>query len=411
MPIESHPVWSFEPEWSSSVSEILEWLTDVMASPDGSEQRRSLRLYPRRTLEFSMMASDDERQLFDNMLISFGGAQWYLPLWYEVNLLDAQANSGSQVVACSDAVNGSRIEVGGIAYMASDSAFEYELVEIASLTPSGFTTVSPLIRTWPAGTRVLPVCVAELTDQPQPRHRTSNFVTAEIRFRVMDTYGDVTSDPAAEYDATYRGFFVMAIEPDTDQRTNLNYERMFVEIDNQTSNPYRIDEAQRAFAIREHVLKLEGRSEHAAFARMIQTLRGRAKPVWVPTYMDDFILASAIVAGASTIEVGRCGFTAAGGPRWDREHIMIETVNGDRIYRRITSSSEGISGEQLTLDQPISTAYPVSDVLRISAMTLMRLNSDTVQIDHEVDNVGVSMSKLIFRSAPDTRVPLPAFDG
>ena len=71
MAIQNYPVWTFEPNWSGSVSEMLEWLTDVMASPDGSEQRRSLRSFPRRSMDVATAAEGDERQLLDNMLISF----------------------------------------------------------------------------------------------------------------------------------------------------------------------------------------------------------------------------------------------------------------------------------------------------------------------------------------------------
>jgi hypothetical protein len=410
MTIENYPVWSFEPEWSSSVSEMLEWLTDIMASPNGSEQRRTLRYFPRRSLEFSILTEADERQLLDNMLVSFGGTRWYLPLWHEANLLDTTAASGSSTVVSDDARNGSGIKVGSIVYFAGNDAYTYELAEVATLTANGFTTVSPLLRTWPAGTRVMPVCSAELTDQPQLTPRTSNLVSAEIRFRVMDTWGDTTDDEASEFDSVYRDFFVMAMEPDTRERSNIDYERKFVEIDNQTSVPYRVDEAGRAFTLREFIWTLEGREEHAAFARMLQIMRGRAIPVWVPTFMDDFTPRLTITAGTDFIEVGRCGFTAAGGPRWDRQDIMIETVGGARIYRRIVSSTEGINGERLVVDRAFEDTYTLADILRISAITLMRLNHDSITIDHEVDNVGVSTVKATFRSAPNTRIPESAFN-
>lgn len=408
MPIENFPVWSFEPEWSSSVTEMLEWLTDVMASPNGSEQRRSLRYFPRRALEFSTVSADDERQLLDNMLISFGGVRWYLPLWHEVNLLDARVTAGSRTVISDDSRNGSGIKVGSIVYFAGDDAYTYELAEVQALTPNGFTTVTPMVRTWPEGTRVFPVVSAELTDQPQLTPRTSNLVSAEIRFRVMDVQTDEPSQ--VETLDVYRDFFVMSLEPDADEPVRLDYQRNFVELDNQTALPYRRDEAQRPFTMRQHTWRLDGRIEHAAFAEMLQVLRGRSQPIWVPTWMDDFIPRQSIAAGAAFIDVARCGFTAAGGPRWDRQDIMIETVGGQRVYRRITGSTEGINGERLLLDRSFDDTYPLAEILRISFITLMRLNQDTIEIDHEVDNAGVSTVQTTFRSAPDTRIPESAFN-
>lgn len=48
MTIENIPVWPIEPNWNEPVKETLEWLTDIMTSPTGAEQRRCLRKYPRK---------------------------------------------------------------------------------------------------------------------------------------------------------------------------------------------------------------------------------------------------------------------------------------------------------------------------------------------------------------------------
>ena len=413
MAIQNYPVWTFEPNWSGGVSEMLEWLTDVMASPDGSEQRRSLRYFPRRSMEFATAAEGDERQLLDNMLISFGGSTWYLPLWHEVNVLDATAASGATFVASDDARAISIIRAGSIVCLIGDDPYTYELAEIESRTPTGLNLVSPLVRTWPEGTRMIPVRSAELTDQPQLQPRTSNLVTAEVRFRIMDAEQDAGGPPVianANFSDVYREFYVLTMEPDYSERLGIDYERNFSEIDNSTATPWRTDEAKRPFTARRHTWTLEGRDQHAAFARMLQLLRGRSQPLWVPTFMDDFTPVLPIAGGGNTIVVDRCGFTAAGGPRWDREDIMIETVGGMRIYRRITGSTLAGNGEIITLDRAFEDTYPVGDIVRISFMAVMRLAHDSVEIDHSTDTHGVSTVSTTFRSAPDTRIPLSAFN-
>jgi hypothetical protein len=98
MAIENLPVWSFEPNWSSTVTETLEWLTDVMTSPSGSEQRRTLRYLPRRFYEFTTMLVDAERRFFDNLLIRSGSARWYMPLWQDTNVITADRPLGSAFI-------------------------------------------------------------------------------------------------------------------------------------------------------------------------------------------------------------------------------------------------------------------------------------------------------------------------
>ena len=62
MPDIDLPVFAFEPNWRDGVTETLEWLTDVLQSKiSGYEQRRSVRITPRRFFEASeMLISTDE---------------------------------------------------------------------------------------------------------------------------------------------------------------------------------------------------------------------------------------------------------------------------------------------------------------------------------------------------------------
>ncbi|RUF67839.1 hypothetical protein IPC1105_33025, partial [Pseudomonas aeruginosa] len=48
--------WSFAPDWADGVQESLEWLTELLTSTSGLEQRRSLRLSPRRSFEAEFYA-------------------------------------------------------------------------------------------------------------------------------------------------------------------------------------------------------------------------------------------------------------------------------------------------------------------------------------------------------------------
>ncbi len=57
--------WPFAPDWSDGVQESLEWLTELLTSTSGVEQRRSLRLSPRRSFEAEFYAEGRERVLLD----------------------------------------------------------------------------------------------------------------------------------------------------------------------------------------------------------------------------------------------------------------------------------------------------------------------------------------------------------
>ncbi len=145
---------------------VLEWLTDVMMSPTGSEQRRSLRYYPRRTFEYSLVVAGAERSFLDNLLTAYGAQKWYLPIWHDANFLDAPIAAGGRNIVCSTIAT-SEIEASNVAILIGDSAFKTELVEVESVQPTGLTLVNGVISPWPADTRIYPVVVSKFTDQPE----------------------------------------------------------------------------------------------------------------------------------------------------------------------------------------------------------------------------------------------------
>lgn len=401
MPLLNIPAWPFEPNWTSSVTEILEWMTDVMTSPTGSEQRRSLRYFPRRTFEYSAAIVGRERTLFDNMVVTYGAQRWYLPLWHDVSLLSGPVAAGSTALPCSDAMD-SRLRPGSIAVMVNDSVFEQDLVEIASISSSEIQLVAGTTRAWPIGTRIYPALVAKLTDQPVATKRSDALITTELRFQVVEATPDPLSTDTGLPDS-YRGFSVINVPPDEAKQLQAGHERLLLDLDNKFSIPIWVDTADRTFTYQQYAWVLEGRSQHIEFEGLAQHLRGRAIPVWMPTFMDDLRLAAPISAGASTILVERCGFTLAGGPRPDREDIVIELAD-ERLYRRITDSAVDSEGREiLVLDAPIASEIQLTAPVRICFMTLMRLNHDSIQIEHMTDNTGVSTVLATFRSAPDTR--------
>ncbi len=57
--------WVWPVDWSSPVTERLAWSTDIRCSNSGAEQRRALRIAPRRSFEVSIIAEGDERAYID----------------------------------------------------------------------------------------------------------------------------------------------------------------------------------------------------------------------------------------------------------------------------------------------------------------------------------------------------------
>lgn len=114
-----------------------------------------------------------------------------------------------------DFVEDSSIRAGSIVFIAGDTAYDFEVNEVAEVLADGIRLANAPKRAWPAGTRVFPVTVAELTDQPQLRARTSNLVTAEIRFRVVEPQIDPGPTPVVAGPMIVDGLIVNAYHQET----------------------------------------------------------------------------------------------------------------------------------------------------------------------------------------------------
>lgn len=221
--------------------------------------------------------------------------------------------------------------------------------------------------------------------------------------------GYTRPDPSSGIGDVYRDAYVLPVPPDDRERLGSEYERLLEVIDNRVGVPEQFDTARRHFELQKFSWTLEGRAEHRQFERLLEAMRGRATAMWVPTFMEDFILAAPISVGDSTLIVQECGFTFAGGPRVDHQDIVID-IGTERLYRRIVGSAMGGAGlEVLALDQPIRAAIPLTQVERVCFIRLMRLNHDSIEIDHQTDTVGTSTVVATLRSAPDSRIPDAAF--
>ena len=73
--------WTFTADWSSGILERFEWRTDVLAAFNGEEQRRALRIGPRKTVEFDAFFTGRERRYAEATLWGWGARTWALPFW------------------------------------------------------------------------------------------------------------------------------------------------------------------------------------------------------------------------------------------------------------------------------------------------------------------------------------------
>lgn len=388
--------FGFVPDWGDGIMERLSWLTAILSPPTGSEQRRALRLSPRRIFDAPVIIENQERQYFDMSLWGWGARVWALPIWHDVQLLTAPVALGALSVSC--ATSDREFRAGGLALLRGDTASGAEVVEIDTVGVAALTLKRPTQQAWSQGARLYPSRTAQLAVMPELTRLHDRASAAAVSFQLMEP-----SDwPALAPATTYRTYPVLEQRPDESEDLMSSMQRLLRELDNSTGLPTRTDLGRQAFTVQSHRWLLGNRAEHAAFRSLLYFLQGRYKAVWVPTFADDLTLAASVGSTSTSIAINMIGYTRFAGTAPGRRDIRVELRDGTVFHRRITGSSElTASTETLAIDTAFGRVVNPSDVSRISWLALCRLDQDDIELQHETDAAGISKCQVIFRSVRD----------
>lgn len=387
--------WPWAPNWEESVQERLEWLTDMLPSQTGVEQRRAGRDLPRRHYEFSISAEGPDRALLDLAVFGWGARLWALPIWHDVQWLPGVA-AGSPEIVCDTRYRD--FAEGGLVLLLGEQAVDYEVLQVLTLEADRIGLRNPVKRDWPHTVRLYPVRTARLTDQPALTRMTNRAVRGDVEFRLETP----TSWPVSHVLPEYRGWPVLEIRPEESRDLSLSYERMLKVLDNGTAAPNVRDQAGISFPVQGHGWLLDGAEERADFRSLVYALRGRQGAIWLPTWMDDLDVVAPVATSTSFIDVAHIQYGRFAAGITGRRDIRVELNDGTVRYRRVLGSSElDAATERLNLGEPWDVEFEANQVRRVSWMTLMRLDSDTVELEHITDVEGSARAQLVFRGVRD----------
>ncbi|MHB1057238.1 MAG: hypothetical protein ACYC0F_05080 [Rhodanobacter sp.] len=379
--------WPVPPDWGTPVRESLAWLTDYMSARNGKRQKRQLRLAPRRTFEFTVVASADTRRLLDALGFDQGVRQWLLPIWPDGQQLAAALTAGATSVPC--ATFGRDFVAGGSALVWT-AINQWEVLVVDAVTTSSLTLSAPTTGNWPAGARLYPLRTARTADSTAESLYTDDASSSKVKLQIDEACDYAGAAPAA----TYRGVPVLECRGNWADRPGAKYDRATQNVDGSTGAIAYVDLPAAPFRLQSHAWLLNGRVQQAAFRGLLYWLRGRMGTLWVPSYTADLVLASNATSSATVLSVRWAGYTVFGRQQKNRRDIRIELWTGAVFYRRITGASELSTTESLTIDSALGQAVAPADVRLISFLTLSEQAADSVSIDHLTDGDGTAQASI-----------------
>lgn len=384
--------WALTPDWQTAVRERVGFLTDILRAWSGREQRRALRIAPRRVFNFSTLAIGKEKRFIENSLFAWAAMTWALPIFPDGQRSPAPITAGMTSVAC-DTVNRDFVD-GGLAIVIQDAA-TYEVLQIATVTPTALKLTRVVVGNWPAGIRLYPVRAARMLTYPRVTRESQSIMSISPEFTVTDA----CDWPPAAALPVYRTCPVLEDSPDVSTAQGASYERDANITDAATGAIDVDDTAGMGFPSTTHQWYLNGRTARANFRSLLYTLKGRWSLIWVPSYDEDILLVENVAANNVAITVEEGGFTQFAIVQ-NRRDIRIELYGGTVLYRRLVGSgSTAVPGaEVLEMDSALGIAITPAQVRRISFMTLSRLDADEIEIQHLSMADGLATAQTPFKS-------------
>jgi hypothetical protein len=392
------PVWTIKPNWANGITERLSWLTDVLASTYGTEQRRALRLSPRREFEMTFNPFDNVRSYFDLWLHRMGSFEFMVPLFHDSGKLTAAVASGATAIPFDTTYR--EFEIGQLAIIIGDDPWTYDKVTITGLTSSGITVnAGEVTRDWGKRSRIHPLRRARISDESLLAALTNRVGEATLQFQ-LNQANDIANEGA--WDTMYLGYPVIEAAPNRRENLDLNFNRNSQVLDNDLGLRVLNDDAGRAFTVQVDNRMMAGRADHWTFRQMLYRLRGQQGTLWLPTFNRDIELSQAVLSADAFVNIKKIGYSYTGGAIDGRQHVLFP---GGLIAKVTGTGAEPSAAEEhLILSAAFGADLPAGTFA--SFMDTCRLASDDIEIQHHTDTDGAAECNLGFRSFRDPRTEL-----
>lgn len=373
--------WSMQPELRHS------YLTEVIESWNGSEQRISLRDQPRLSATYQYGLADADQYLFSSLVGNFSG-QYLVPIWpMQSELAEpvARFDSKALVSDLSDWV------VPGCRVMLSDGD-TWEICLVASVAGLEVAFSDLVKKNYRSGARLVPVSQAWINDEVSSvAHGIGVEVTgASFDFDEVEL---LRPEPADDF-TIFNDRRVLDIRHDRSKDCTLQYKRLRETLDPSIGRRYIHDRVQGAIKYLQFSWRFFDQVSRKRFDDFAELERGAQGEFYLESPLVAMQLAKDIEASTLEITISQANYKNFLKSNTFAPAIALKLYNGTVLYRNVDSAIQGTGNtEVVTLQEPINNIR-IEDVEYIAPLFLGRFESD--EFAHTFDTPSdSSITKII----------------
>lgn len=373
--------WGMQPELRHS------YLTEVIESWNGAEQRISLRDQPRLSATYQFGLTDADQYLFGNLIGNFSG-QYLVPIWpYQSELAEPVARFDSKAVV-SDL---SAWVVPGCRVMLSD-ADAWEVCLVTSVAGQEVTFSDLVKKNYRSGSRIVPISQAWISEDVSSMAHGMDVEVTQVSLN-FDEVELLRPAPADDF-TIFNDRRVLDIRPDRSKDCTLQYKRLRETLDPSIGRRYIHDRVQGAIKYLQFSWRFFDQVSRKRFDDFAELERGAQGEFYIESPLVAMQLAKDVEAPTLEITIAQANYKSFLKSNTFAPAIALKLYNGTVLYRNVESAIQGLDGtEVVTLKESVKNIQ-VDDVEYIAPLFLGRFESD--EFAHTFDTpADSSITKII----------------
>ena len=358
------------------IRELLEWLTDIIAGTDGSEQRSSVRQVPRQSFGLDIVLRNTTDQArFDAALFGWQKRSWGVPVWPEL-VIHTGAIAADDMTIAVDTTNADfRDDSYALIWK---SLTEYEAVRIETKSDSLLTLETAVQNTWTGRKLIMPLRIAQIVSAVKKSNLGPVHAGSSLLFAVKDNVLVTGYSP----DQTYKDLPVLTesavmgrVKKDTDSSSDsFSQDYKSGDFDFFSDSDFNIISQNWGFYN-------NTRAVCWGFRQFLHSLYGMQGLCWAPTYKPDVTATETIGAADTSFRIENIKLAVNMGLNDLRTDLAFIFTDGTILPREITGIVESDDDEEIiSIDSALGVEVAVGGC-RICFLDKVRLASDAVTIN------------------------------
>lgn len=379
-------LWPYKPNWAQPWSVEREWKTDIITSRDGTEQRRAVRVYPRRRHSFANVVRPQQLRDFRKLISRRIKGTFVLPDYTTKVLTTAPAAASATAF-----VSAAPFWFEADKYVVFEHGEQRLQRLIRSVDGLEITFWEADTLTWPEGARVYPGLVCELDDENRYGMLTSEVASMTTTLAVVP--GSEPREPYGVAEEVFDGREVRTFRHNWSGALDSVFIRPSELVDFGYGVRSRFFPEKSPRERLQVQMVLRGETAVSELRKFIGRMAGRQGEFYFTQERSDLTAQFDLIGNVDTQYLRTAGSEDFVTYRDDptKRAIEVELTDGT-IIRRVIESIEFVDdmlgqSTQFNLRGQWPRTILTEEIVRISFMSLYRLSSDSYDEQWETNGV------------------------